>query len=108
MIWQQTHLVLLKYWNHEDYAKPQILRTINNTNGYRVTDVEVIMWYYTVHSKHLSWIYCQFVVGEKIFVNIGIGTGNGFNSPDNGFEFFEVVEYNNTVCNRQFNYSYCY
>ena len=82
-------------------SKPQILRTINNTNGYRVTDVEssnVGIVTCTLKTPINGFATPQFVVGEKIFVeNIGIGTtGNGFNSPDNGFEFFEVVEYNNT------------
>ena len=40
----------------------------------------------------------QFIVGEKVFVeNITKGSaGTGFNSPDNGFQFFDVVTYNNT------------
>ena len=82
-------------------SKPQILRTINNTNGYRVTDVlsgTAGIVTCTLKTPINGFATPQFVVGEKIFVeNIGIGTtGNGFNSPDNGFEFFEVVEYNNT------------
>jgi hypothetical protein len=82
-------------------SKPQILRTINNTNGYRVTEVQ---------SSNSGIVTCilktpingfatpQFTAGEQIFVeNIGIGTtGNGFNSADNGFVFFNVTEYNNT------------
>ena len=82
-------------------SKPQILRTINNTNGYRVTAVEssnsgIVTC--TLKTPINGFASPQFTAGEKIFVeNIGIGTtGDGLNSADNGFVFFDVVEYNNT------------
>ena len=82
-------------------SKTQILRTINNTNGYRVTNVEssnsgIVTC--TLKTPINGFATPQFVVGEQIFVeNITKGTtGTGFNSPDNGFVFFNVVEYNNT------------
>ena len=82
-------------------SKPQILRTINNTNGYRVTNVEssnsgIVTC--TLKTPINGFATPQFVVGEQVFVeNITKGSaGTGFNSPDNGFEFFEVVTYNNT------------
>ena len=75
-------------------SKPQILRTINNTNGYRVTEVQssnsgIVTC--TLKTPINGFATPQFTAGEQIFVeNIGIGTtGNGFNSPDNGFVFFE-------------------
>ena len=39
------------------------------------------------------------MAGEKIFVeNIGIGTtGNGFNSADNGFQFFNIIALLNII-----------
>ena len=82
-------------------SKPQILRTINNTNGFKVTKVEssnsgIVTC--TLKTPINGFAVPQFTAGEQIFVeNIGIGTtGNGFNSADNGFVFFNVVEYNNT------------
>ena len=82
-------------------SKPQILRTINNTNGYRVTNIQssnsgIVTC--TLKTPINGFATPQFVAGEKIFVeNIGIGTtGNGFNSADNGFQFFNIIEYNNT------------
>ena len=82
-------------------SKPQILRTINNTNGYKVTEVEssnsgVVTC--TLKTPINGFASPQFTAGEQVFVeNIGIGTtGNGFNSSDNGFVFFDVIEYNNT------------
>ena len=82
-------------------SKPQILRTINNTNGYRVTDVQssnsgIVTC--TLKTPINGFATPQFTVGEQIFVeNIGIGTtGDGLNSADNGFVFFNVTEYNNT------------
>ena len=82
-------------------SKPQILRTINNTNGYRVTNIQssnsgIVTC--TLKTPINGFATPQFIAGEKIFVeNIGIGTtGDGFNSSDNGFKFFNVVEYNNT------------
>ena len=82
-------------------SKPQILRTINNTNGYRVTNIQssnsgIVTC--TLKTPINGFATPQFVAGEKIFVeNISKGTtGDGFNSADNNFEFFNVVEYNNT------------
>ena len=82
-------------------SKTQILRTINNTNGYRVTNVEssnsgIVTC--TLKTPINGFATPQFTVGEKVFVeNIKKGSaGTGFNSPDNGFEFFEVITYNNT------------
>ena len=83
-------------------SKPQILRTINNTNGYKVTDVQssansgVVTC--TLKTPINGFAVPQFTAGEQVFVeNIGIGTtGIGLNSADNGFIFFDVIEYNNT------------
>ena len=84
----------LKSITHEIFA-------INNTNGYRVTNVEssnsgIVTC--TLKTPINGFATPQFVVGEQVFVeNITKGSaGTGFNSPDNGFEFFEVVTYNNT------------
>ena len=82
-------------------SKPQFLRTINNTNGYRVTNIQssnsgIVTC--TLKTPINGFATPQFLVGEKVFVeNITKGaTGNGFNSADNGFKFFNVIEYNNT------------
>ena len=82
-------------------SKPQILRTINNTNGYRVTNIQTSnsgIVTCTLKTPINGFSTPQFIAGEKIFVeNISKGsTGDGFNSADNGFVFFNVVEYNNT------------
>tara|TARA_B100000965_G_scaffold190967_1_gene159409 strand:+ start:8686 stop:21657 length:12972 start_codon:yes stop_codon:yes gene_type:complete len=79
-----------------------VLRTINNTNGYKITNLETSnsgIVTCTLKTPINGFATPQFTVGEQVFVeNIGITTagGDGFNSPDNGFVFFNVTEYNNT------------
>ena len=80
----------------------QIIRTINNSNGYKITDIQssnsgIVTC--TLKTPINGFATPQFTTGEKVFVeNIGntSTTGDGFNSSDNGFVFFNVVEYNNT------------
>ena len=76
---------------------------INNTNGLSVNTVEynpstgIVTCVLT--TPVLGFSTSPFSVGEKIFVE-GIqkyGTGgNGFNSPDNSFKFYEVTSFSNT------------
>ena len=76
--------------------------TVNNTNGIGINTIASsssgIATCYLV-TPTFGYVDAPFTVGEKIFVE-GIvnidSSGNGFNSADNGYEFFTVTSFQNT------------
>jgi hypothetical protein len=78
---------------------PIIIRTINNTNSIGITTAVssssgIVTCYLSTPSSGFS--IEPFAIGDKIFVE-GIqkeeNSGDGFNSEDYGYEFFNVVDY---------------
>jgi hypothetical protein len=78
---------------------PIIIRTINNTNSIGIATAVssssgIVTCYLSTPSSGFS--VEPFAIGDKIFVE-GIqkeeNSGDGFNSEDYGYEFFEVVDY---------------
>jgi len=85
----------LSFGNNEIYS-------INNTNGIGINTIAtsssgIVTCYLTTPT--FGYITPPFTAGEKIFVegivNIN-SSGNGFNSPDNGYQFFTVTSFQNT------------
>jgi len=82
----------------------------NNDNGIRIQTVEssrsgVITCYIDTPTLGFTTAYVQ--PGDKIFVEgiVNYASGSGFNSKDNGYNFFDVISYNDTVNPVKLSYS---
>lgn len=82
----------------------------NNDNGIRIQTVEssragIITCYIDTPTLGFSTYYVQ--PGDKIFVEgiVNYASGSGFNSKDNGYKFFEVLSYDDTVNPVKLSYS---
>lgn len=73
---------------------------INNTNGVGIVSASyafpnVTLTLKTPQSGFTNSVPLPFVVGDKVFVeNVGVTTGNGYNSADFGYQSFELTEVN--------------
>ena len=78
---------------------------LNNSNGVGIisatySDPNVTLRLKTPTGGFTTSLPLPFSVGDKIFVeNIGVSTGNGYNSSDYGYEFFTVTEANANFSN---------
>ena len=78
--------------------------TVNNTNGIAVEKIEstgIGTAIFTLRTPISNFSTAPFAVGDKVFVEgidvVSTGaTISGYNSPDNGYKFFTVTDYDNS------------
>ena len=78
---------------------PVEIKSVNNSNGIiidRVTSSSAGIITCLLKTPILGFVKDPFAIGDEVFVenieNIQ-NTGIGFNSPDHGYEFFKVIDY---------------